>query len=271
MEVCSNMGLEVKKWSDLELIDFITISPFYTGDPVLPIRAFRKDLANTKIPVYATIESGMFFPRRPLTHGQYRAIAAHCYSEGADGVSLFNFMEKFDLKDQNPLENELVATKKGTFLFNELGNKSTLIKRNKLYSLSNNGINDEYGYHHNTPLPLTMEPSGSAEIKINLPEYFNKNLPEESFLFVRTSGSKEFSIRFNGIKLKELKPEVVAQFARNADLESTEAVSAFTIPSAVLRNGNNQILISAMINTPLVIKRVDVAVKYGSIDEYGYF
>lgn len=271
MDACLNIGLDVKKWSDLKLIDFITISPFYTGDPVLPIHEFKKNLTNDKIPVYATIESGMYFPRKPLSYGQYRAIAAHCYSEGADGVSLFNYMESINLIDQSPLKNELVSTKKGTSFFNELGNKSTLRRRNKLYSLSNNGINEEFGYRHNTPLPLTIQPSDNAEVKINLPEDFNKNVPKEAILFVRISGNSNFTIKFNGTELKDHKPEAVAQFARNADLETNDAVFAFLVPSEVLRDGNNQIKISSTINSPLVIKRVDVAIKYGDIEEYGYF
>ncbi|MCU0646009.1 MAG: hypothetical protein MUC94_17335, partial [bacterium] len=104
IDLCLDKGLDVPTWAKSNLIDMITVAAHWTDDPALPVSQFKKDLGAINIPVYATLESGHYHPREFRSHGMYRAAAAHCLNQGADGIYLFNFFfqEFFEDKDEKP-------------------------------------------------------------------------------------------------------------------------------------------------------------------------
>ncbi|MEO6875652.1 MAG: hypothetical protein ABI222_12605 [Opitutaceae bacterium] len=89
---CHVLGLDVADWVKRDLVDFVTVSDFLDTDYEMPIREFR-DVLGPKIPIYASVE---------IEHGwqfhcpeSLRGAATGLYDSGADGISLFNFVVRY--------------------------------------------------------------------------------------------------------------------------------------------------------------------------------
>ncbi len=107
LDFCLKKGLDVKEWLRLGLLDFVTISIHFTGNPVLPVAKFKKELNEPVIPVYAGLENGGHNPREPYSHGMYCAMASHNLAQSVDGNYLFNyFFSEYQIKYDGQLHLE---------------------------------------------------------------------------------------------------------------------------------------------------------------------
>ena len=86
MDFCLSRGFDVRTWVEKGLVDFITLSAFFTDDPILPVREFIEALGPAEIGVYGSLENGVHSPREPRTHGLYRAAAAHMLASIIQGT-----------------------------------------------------------------------------------------------------------------------------------------------------------------------------------------
>jgi hypothetical protein len=91
-EGCRILGLDVADWVKRDLVDFVTVSEFLDTDYEMPIGEFHAMLG-PKVPIYASME---------IEHGwqnhcpeSLRAAATGLYASGADGISLFNFVARY--------------------------------------------------------------------------------------------------------------------------------------------------------------------------------
>jgi hypothetical protein len=92
LAACAYVGLDPAAWANDGLIDLLTIAPFLSTQPEIPVAEFRQ--ACSGIPVYAGLEYTM--GTRSMLREQKRAAAALLYAAGADGIYLFNYFVYWD-------------------------------------------------------------------------------------------------------------------------------------------------------------------------------
>jgi hypothetical protein len=271
IDLCLDKGLDVSTWANENLVDMITVAAHWTDDPALPINKFKKDLGNIDIAVYASLESGQYHPREFRSHGMYRAAAAHCLNQGADGIYLFNFFfqEFFEDKDEKPKDKILMNRMRNPSLLSELARTETLKQRNKIYSLSDGIV--EYGYKPNTPLPLFISPWDKVEINISLAEDFPNDQPEQVCLFLRMTKGRKTNIKINDSLTEVGDSTMISQLERNLNLSADDEILVRSIPIEILKNGQNTISIESLDPIPLTLKRLEVAIIYGEPETSGYF
>jgi hypothetical protein len=85
---CRSIGLDPVAWNNGKLIEFLTASHFFNGDPQLPVKEFKEALPG--IPIYSCIEYDAKHEFGP-SPDYYRKAAANRWATGADGIYLFNF------------------------------------------------------------------------------------------------------------------------------------------------------------------------------------
>ncbi|MGC8642239.1 MAG: exo-alpha-sialidase [Isosphaeraceae bacterium] len=89
-ETARSIGCDPVEWARQGWIDFLTVSEFLFVRYDLPIKPWKKLITN--VPVYGGIECAEGGKReQSLTAAGYRKAARHLWTDGADGVYLFNF------------------------------------------------------------------------------------------------------------------------------------------------------------------------------------
>ncbi len=273
LELCMEKGLDVKTWLRLHLVDFITIGPHWICDPNLPVAQFKRELGDPAIPFYVTIDDGQFQPREPRSHGIYRGAAANYYAQGADGLYLFNFF--FTEKERERLA-EIRNKKVGSYvtikepaLLDEFRSAATLAYRNKIYTLSDGS--QETSYRHETPFPIFMSAWEEYTVTMNIPEDVTTRAPHSVTLFLRGTKDAQFRVKLNGVFIEPAGTDPADAYMRRANLLPGDAVYAFSIPHTLLKNGSNRFNLRSIQPSPFFMKRMEVAVKYGDVHQYGYF
>ena len=64
---------------------------------------------------------------------------------------------------------------------------------------------------------------------------------------------------------------LVLKFQRDKNLKDAEHVIVKSVPINAVRDGENKIAIRSKSPTPVMLKRVELAVQYGDVNKYGYF
>ena len=267
MDVCLKKGLDVKEWVGSDLIDMVTVGVHWCGHPAMPVAKFRLDLGNDQIPVYATIDDGGYRPREPWSHGQRRGMAAHAYAQGATGLYLFNHFFGEDYEGESQAGCWSLRTIRP--VLDELGSLETLRKRNKIFALDD-GATSAYGCILDTPLPMTVTSASSSHAELYVADNIQEDIPQEVILFLRTNKPESLVIRVNKTQLSEQKPEYVTLLDRGNNLQQTETVYAYCVPVSALEQGNNQISIISS-GGEVKIKRLEMVIKYGDVEDFGYF
>ncbi|NUM55626.1 MAG: hypothetical protein HUU46_18445 [Candidatus Hydrogenedentes bacterium] len=90
------VGLDPIAWANEGLVDFIIVSHYLRNDFPLALKPYRESIPAT-MPLYASIE----VEPDPNT---YIEIAKHLKSEGADGISMFNFFTRRENGKEPPFE-----------------------------------------------------------------------------------------------------------------------------------------------------------------------
>lgn len=271
---CLQKGLDVCEWVRLGLVDFLSIGVHWNGNTAIPIKKFKSDLPVSNVPVYATIDDGAFTPREKYSHGMYKGMASHILSKGGDGIHLFNFFfDKYITNYNSQLHLEdggQVCRIAMPGLLNEIGSLETLRKRNKIFALDD-GSSSAYGLDAKTPLPLKVIPDSISSVTIFVGDDMEKDQPVETMIFLRVSRKAKFDIYLNNKRITTQKPEYVDLYDRNKGLENEEHVYAYILPHFLLKHGENIVHFVSGTNMPLVVKRLEVALKYGDVKTNGYF
>ena len=257
----------------LNLIDFITVAPHWICDPNLPVNKFKEELGNSKIPVYSTIDGGQFQPYENRSQGIMRGVAANHYFQGTDGLYMFNFFfNNKDLKQQEEFfknNSADIVTFRNPALLKELSSPLNLVKRNKIYSLSDGS--QETSYHHETPFPIFMSAWEEYKVKMNIPEDFKNNKPEFIYLFLRGTKNSKFQVKVNGIFVDSTNSDLAVKYKRDANLLPEDGIYVFKIGSDLIKNGENDFNLRSIQQKPFFMKRIEVIVSYGDVKQFGYF
>ena len=108
------IGLDPVAWANRRLIDFLTVSRFLVnGEGPLDIKGYKQAIAN--VLVYGSIEVAMARGEDLATPDDYRREARRLWTDGADGIYLFNFFCFRGYGREPPY-----------FLLNELGDPKTI-------------------------------------------------------------------------------------------------------------------------------------------------
>lgn len=268
---CKDAGLDVRTWVREGLVDFITLGNLWKGDPAINTDVFRKQSGiGRRIPVYVTIDDGMFQPREDMSHGMYRGAASFAYSHGADGICLFNYYFtnyiKSDCKEV-PEQMGKVCRTRTPGLARELGCYRLLDGKNKSYSYYSG--NPEYGLKYLSPVPLECTPESSAVIGFHIADKMTKHRPVQGILCFR-SDTDGLSATFNGAVLQAASENCAILYDRLKGVKPGNKVHCFIVPASLIRRGDNKISISSE-SRRAAIPRIELILDYGDVNEYGYF
>ena len=274
VKTCLDKGLDIQEWIRLGLVDFVSIGVHWRGNTSLPVAKFIKELGRKDIPVYASIDDGGFRPREFYSHGMLRGMASHIWSQGADGLYLFNqYYGEYNSKYNGQLHLEdggLVCRVSAPQLLQELGLPETLKNRNKIYCLCDDS-SDAYGMVVDSSLPLQVAEDKTSEIDIYIGDDPKVTVPEESILFFRLSHESGCEVKFNGETLTEEELSYPHLYDREKGLAPGEKEHAFRIPVSCLKQGYNNVSFRLANGEKVIVKRLDVALKYGDVQTHGYF
>jgi len=203
------------------------------------------------------------------SHGMYRGMASHALQQGAAGLTLFNYFftgyneAGHQLK---PEEGTEVCRTIAPELLKELGSLETLKKRNKIYALSDGA--SSYGLTPNSPLPLDLSKNKEAAIFVGDDVATDK--PEEVILFVRTNTTDSFSVSINGHTLRQTNADYPKLYDKLRGMTDKQKVTAFIVPTNDVTQGENQLSFSST-GSAVIVQRIELALKYGDVEECGYF
>lgn len=265
---CKKKGLDVQEWVKRGLLDFITLGVHWRGEPAMPVAEFKKQ-SGFEIPVYASLDDGTYDPREVYSHGMYRGMASHAMAQGAAGAYLFNyFLTAYNEAGQKlkPEEGTLVCRTIAPELLQELGSLETLRKRNKVYMLSDGATS--YDLTPNSQLPLPVQQNAATGIFVG--DDVNTEQPKEVILFIRTNTKDSFSVSMNGHALLHTNTDYPRLYDKLRGINDRQKVTAFIIPVNAIMQGNNKIAFSSPADG-LVVQRIELALKYGPVEECGYF
>lgn len=136
---CRRVGLDPIEWHQRGYLDFLTVGRFLQLHYELPVAAFKRALPG--LPVLTTIDSylaseGEHFVRvypRDAFAAAFRGAAAALYSQGSDGISLFNM---YVCRGNNPdPEGREWAHLEPQEIMSEVGDPATLENTDKLYAV----------------------------------------------------------------------------------------------------------------------------------------
>lgn len=266
------LGFDAATYARDGLVDFITVTPFLHDVPSVPVAAFRRELGDADLPLYA----GMMSNARsgPLGHGALRAHAANAHRAGADGLCLFNF---FFMGEESP--EGRVARGPSRDLLHELGDVEKLSGRNKLYD---GGCRTGYAdVDPDADLPAALLPGESLELEIDVAEATTPSVPP--VLFVSTDGAGEMRCEWNGRALDRANssPE---EYGAGRDAGGDGKVTAFALGDAELRCGANTVQVwsggggelpitelPSSGQSGIELRSVELAVEWGPVGERGHF
>ena len=273
IEICLDKGLDIQEWVKQGLVDFVSIGVHWRGNTSLPVAQFKNDLGKNDIPVYASIDDGGFRPRETYSHGMLRGMASHILSQG-DGLYLFNqYYGEYNSKYNGQLHLEdggQVCRVTAPLLLQEMGSLETLKNRNKIYCLCDNS-SDTYAMVIDSPLPLTVEGINKSVAAVFIGDDTRKTVPEESILFFRLNKEATCKVAVNGMVLTDEKPSYPHLYDKNRGIAPGEKEYAFLIPANCLKQGNNTVSFKSQDGAKIIVKRIDVALKYGDVQTHGYF
>ena len=271
-------GIDIKEWARLGLIDFVSISAHWCGETATPIAKFKKDFGYDNIPVYGTIDDGGYWPREFFSEGMYRGMVSHILGQGGDGINFFNFY----FGDYGDRDNKIELNESGQVcrirsprLLAEFASLDSLKTKNKIYCVSD-GVTDAYRVLQVTDLPMGCGTGKKAKTTIFIGDNVAETKPQEAILFIRADRPTHLNLEVNGIKINDLKPDYPHIYDRDRGLRDKDTVYAYSLPAGCLKQGDNEVAIIAVDNVApfynfFLVKRIEVALKYGDVSTHGYF
>lgn len=270
-----DQGLDVRQWLKEGLVDFLTLGIHMIVDSNMPVARFRDELGgDLNVPVYACGCNTAYWINggyEDITDGMIRGFCSSVLAQGADGLQSFNFY--FGQKAINDgISHEAGKTVNRVFhpsMYKELVSGEKLEGRNKIYWLSKG--NGEYGLTPDTVLPLSVAPGGEGEAFMFVGDKMKESKPEEVILFFRTDTDIPVAASLNGIPSIKEEPSYPELYDRITGLEEGQRQWAYVFPADAVRHGDNVIRFKSLGNAPVKILRTEIALKYGPVEECGYF
>jgi hypothetical protein len=109
------------------------------------------------------------------------------------------------------------------------------------------------------------------KVKLNIPEDFSKDIPEDVILFLRGTKDSKFQVKVNGKFIDAYDKELSVKYKRNANVLPEDEVYVFKIPFQIIKNGYNDFNLRSIQPKPFLMKRIEVVVNFGDVKQFGYF
>jgi hypothetical protein len=108
-------------------------------------------------------------------------------------------------------------------------------------------------------------------VQLNIPEHVSTHRPELVSLFLRGTKDSNFRVMLNGVFIEAASAQLAETYQRKAHLLPEDDVYVFTIPLNLLKYGVNGFHLRSIQPAPFFMKRIEVAVSYGNVRQFGYF
>lgn len=95
--------------------------------------------------------------------------------------------------------------------------------------------------------------------------------PEEVILFFRTDTNIPVAASLNGVPSIKEEPSYPELYDRATGLKDGQHQRAYVFPADAVRHGDNVIRFKSSGSAPVIILRTELALKYGPVEECGYF
>jgi hypothetical protein len=264
MDICRRLGFDPVAFARQRLVDFITLTPFLHNFPSVPVRRFREQLGDDAMPIYAGLMAHS--PHGRLSQGAFRASAANCFREDADGLYLFNYF--FGNKEDRAVGLSWREPSRG--LLQGLGKASALQGCNKVYSAGTRG--DHYGSEPSYVLPASVAPGETLTIGVDMAEEVGEKMPRRVLLFLRVSASTDLRVTWNSAVVPALgNPLAASRYDLDQGLEEGASVHGYELPPDSLIYGTNAIKVQPDEHVSARVLQADVVVEHGTIQEHGHF
>jgi hypothetical protein len=256
LSACNYLGLDPLRWVHEGLIDGITLAPFHTTDPLIPVDTFRHALGSPEIAIAAGVDTGLYHQRQPMSHGHFRGVAQQAWDAGADAVYLFNFRpDSFEAA-----AGDEAAWGPNRALLKELGSLETLRGRNAVFSLGE--ALSEYEIPHNSPLPRLLP----VTLPFRLPRDLAAAERARLVLRVHPQGAPLAGAWNDHALVTEADDAAELNLQRCRGVE----VRSCMLPGDVLQPGMNELHLTAAGGDAHLL-RVELHVRFGPVATCGYF
>lgn len=135
-----------------------------------------------------------------------------------------------------------------------------------MYALSDGA--SSYSLTPNSPLPHDLSKNKEAAIFVGDDVATDK--PEEIILFVRINNADSFSVSINGHALLQTNATYPKRYDKLRGITDKQKVSAFIVPTDDVTQGKNHLSFSSA-GSAVIVQRIELALKYGDVEQYGYF
>lgn len=251
--IALDLGLDIKAWLDEKLVDVIVAGMGYV--------VYSFDLAQWQalakpygVPVYPSINAAIFtkkyvqLPGGPKPNESMRGVSAYWWSQGVDGMCLFNqFVLQDDFLGGFPRDYTFAP-------FSEVGDPACLAGKDKVYGVQRSS--DRSTLQHGSE--MTHLPAALDNNEFEMPLLIGPDAEDPAarikLCALARGGDAETNVNFrlNHVLLAPTKEE---------DWYVVE------VPAGLLRAGHNRLAIwcdvaLAEAKTPVIIERVAVMVTY---------
>lgn len=265
---CRRVGLDPIEWHKRGYLDFLTVGRFLQLHYELPIAAFKRALPGLQ--VLTTIDSylaseGEHFKRiypRDASAEAFRGAAAALYSQGSDGISLFNM---YVCRGNNPdPEGREWAHLEPQEIMSEVGAPETLENTDKLYTVD--AVSPLFNHPFVDPqalLPSEVSPRYPLVTKMFVGE--RNAAKRKCVLRVRTDKPMpevRFTVQINGHGLGDGVEATTPQLFEepyDQTIPDPKRSRDFVVNGEHLEYGENEVVVLA--SAPLTITHIEMAVR----------
>jgi hypothetical protein len=216
-ELCLNLGMDVKKWIEEDLIDILIAGGSYSPYS-MPVKEIVEFAHKYKVPVYPCSNQGSVavIARDEDFWLILNGLLSNWYRAGADGVYLFNLATAFEQKYGQELIDIRNRQYKG---LNDVDDPAELIGKDKIFGVDIEKVRSlRYYKSISSPPPLPISLRGPVHygllkhIPITIGDDINeakeKGFSAKATLIVKANGAADknlFEFIFNGQALKNRK------------------------------------------------------------------
>lgn len=265
-------SLDVRQWLREGLIDLLAVGVHTRMEPNAPLRQLRRDLGPAlTVPLYASNDMVAYSENEPVSEGMLRGFCSNALGQGADGIYLFNyFFSKYTSGHYAEGVSGWGSRVPHPRVLGEVGSLATLEGRNKVYWLSDG--RRQFTLRPNTPLPLRLRGGESREVTLFVGDTMRRVRPREVVVFYRTRGDARLTVSLAGQTATSAPQGYARLYDRDRGLAAEDRQYAVVLPAGALRHGDNALRFTASPGAaPTTLRRVEIAVRYGSVEECGYF
>ena len=262
-EVHDAMGIDIAAWADAG-VDMFNLSPFYHTEQTTDLDLLRKQAPQSAFYLEATHVIGFQGDtsnriNRRTTQEMFHTVAHLAYSQGAAGVSLFNFQYFRDYRDKNQQNSDGPYTEPPFELIRELKEPAIVARKPQHYVQASINASDP---RRKLPFPAKCTVGKSLTFHLDLaePEGGWLNAGKLRIQGAASLGNSVWKASVNGKVLtpsadvSEPYPSIYTQMHGKPD-----ELRAWLVPPEILTSGKNKLVFTMEKGEPVTLICLDLA------------